>query len=191
MRQRQVIAPGDRSPSGRPHVTRAATRRVAAVTLVTGMLVLATMLSACGSGSATSGSTSETQAAPLKGTTLQGQTYDLAAHTGKPVVVNFFASWCPPCNSEAPDLAAFAKAHPEVDFVGVDVNDKQADAQAFVAKYGLPYPIVYDPNGEVGSGWNVNAIPATFFIDKDGVVKDSIVGAADSATFESKLKSAL
>jgi len=158
---------------------------------VVAVLVAAALLSACGSGSSDAGGGSSGAAAPLTGTTLTGTSYDLAAHKGKPVVVNFFASWCPPCNGEAPDLAAFARAHPEVDFVGVDVNDKQGDAQAFVTKYGLPYDVVYDPNGAVGGQWNVNAIPATFFIDKDGVVRDSIVGAADRATFESKLKGAL
>ena len=169
-------------------------RRIAAREAIVGLTVVAllaliSLVGGCGLDSSGGGSSSA--AAPLSGTTLKGESYDLAAHAGKPVVVNFFASWCPPCNGEAPDLVAFAKAHPEIDVVGVDVNDKQGDAAAFVARYGLPYPVVYDPNGEIGGRWNVDAIPATFFIDKDGVVRDSIVGAADRATFESKLKSAL
>jgi cytochrome c biogenesis protein CcmG/thiol:disulfide interchange protein DsbE len=147
------------------------------------MALLAAEASACGSSGGD-------KAQPLSGTTLDGISFDLASYHGKPVVVNFFASWCPPCNSEAPDLVAFARAHPEVAFVGVDVNDKQADAQGFVNKYGLPYPIVYDPNGAVGGVWKVDGIPTTFFIDANGVVKAHIVGAADKATFEAELQKA-
>ena len=157
---------------------------LAALSVVVAIL-LATGVAACGSSSGDNAT-----AQPLSGATLNGIAFDLSSYRGKPVVVNFFASWCPPCNSEAPDLAAFARAHPEVGFVGVDVNDKQADAQAFVGKYGLPYPIVYDPNGTVGGVWKVDAIPATFFIDANGVVKGHIVGAADRATFEADLQKA-
>jgi len=185
MSRRQVVTRASQ------HASPARRRSDLVVLAIVALLVAAALLTACGSGPSDASGGSSGAAAPLTGTTLAGQSYDLAAHKGRPVVVNFFASWCPPCNGEAPDLAAFARAHPEVDFVGVDVNDKQGDAQAFVAKYGLPYDVVYDPNGAVGGQWNVNAIPATFFIDKDGVVQDSIVGAADRATFESKLKSAL
>jgi len=170
---------------------RPARRRVPAALLsFVAVLTVAVALTACGSPSGSTASGGD-RAAPLTGTTLTGATYDLAAHSGKPVVINFFASWCPPCNMEAPDLVAFAKAHPDVQFVGVDVNDKQADATAFVARYRLPYPVVYDPGGAVGGLWKVDAIPATFFIDAGGVVRDHVVGAADRATFESKLKSAL
>jgi DsbE subfamily thiol:disulfide oxidoreductase len=155
---------------------------------ITGLVVLAVLLAA-GVGACGSSSGGDT-AQPLAGTTLNGVAFDLASYRGKPVVVNFFASWCPPCNSEAPDLAAFARAHPEVGFVGVDVNDKQADAQGFVNKYGLPYPVVYDPNGAVGGVWKVDAIPTTFFLDAQGVVQARIVGAADRATFEADLQKA-
>jgi cytochrome c biogenesis protein CcmG, thiol:disulfide interchange protein DsbE len=153
------------------------------LTTVAIVAFLAAVVAACGSSGGD-------KAQPLAGQTLNGVAFDLSAYRGKPVVVNFFASWCPPCNSEAPDLVAFARAHPGTGFVGVDVNDKPADAQAFVSKYGLPYPIVYDPNGTVGGVWKVDAIPTTFFIDANGVVKDHIVGAADRATFEAGLQKA-
>ena len=125
----------------------------------------------------------------LQGTTLQGKPFDLAQVSGKPTVVNFFASWCPPCNSEAPDLARFAAAHPGVQFVGVAVNDANADTASFVAKYGLPYTIVMDPNGAIAKAWGADAIPRTVFIDAHGAVKDFIVGAATTAQFEERLLS--
>jgi cytochrome c biogenesis protein CcmG/thiol:disulfide interchange protein DsbE len=131
------------------------------------------------------------QARTLAGTTLAGQSFDLVSTRGKPTVINFFASWCPPCNSEAPDLVAFSKAHPEASFVGVAVNDERADTEGFVSKYGIAYPVVYDPEGGLGNDWGVTGIPTTFFLDADGVVKDTIIGAASREQFEASLEKAL
>jgi thiol-disulfide isomerase/thioredoxin len=130
-----------------------------------------------------------TAAMQISGTTLTGSQFDLASDRGKLVVVNFFAEWCPPCNMEAPDLAKFAKAHPEVAFVGVDENDDLTKVQAFVRKYGLPYPIVYDPQGALGRRYNVQGIPTTFFLDANGVPRKTIVGATNLAGFEAALAS--
>jgi cytochrome c biogenesis protein CcmG/thiol:disulfide interchange protein DsbE len=141
-----------------------------------------------GAGSAQSGND---VTLAITGQTLDGSAFDSAQYAGRPVVVNFFASWCPPCNAEAPDLAAFAKAHPGVAFVGVDVNDQLADAKAFVAKYGLSYPIVYDGQGELGQRYGVDGIPTTMFFDKTGKRVDVVVGAMDRPAFEERLKAAL
>jgi len=127
----------------------------------------------------------------IVGQTLDGGAFDSSSYAGRPVVVNFFASWCPPCNSEAPDLVAFAKAHPEVAFIGVAVKDKPADARGFVAKYGLPYPVVDDGQGEIARRYGVNGIPATMFFDKAGKQVESVVGATDRAGFEERLQAAL
>jgi thiol-disulfide isomerase/thioredoxin len=142
----------------------------------------------CGS-SAGSSSGGSGAAQPLTGSTLNGGTFDLASTRGKPTVVNFFASWCGPCNQEAPEVVAFAKAHPDVEMVGVATNDKPFDTQSFASKYGITYPVVMDLDGSIGSTWGVTGIPTTFFIDKNGAVQDSIVGASTQAQFEDKLKS--
>lgn len=156
---------------------------------VVALVLATTALAACGSSTGPPASGSPGAAPPLKGSTLDGETFDLAAVTGKPTVVNFFASWCGPCNQEAPEVVAFARAHPDVRVVGVDTNDKSLDGRSFVEKYGITYPVVQDPNGAMAGDWGVNGIPTTFFIDRSGKVQASIVGASTQAQFEEKLSS--
>jgi cytochrome c biogenesis protein CcmG, thiol:disulfide interchange protein DsbE len=130
-------------------------------------------------------------AVALSGETLAGESFDLSQTRGKPTVVNFFASWCPPCNSEAPDLVAFAKAHPEVAVVGVALNDARADTEAFVARYGIEFPVVFDAEGGLGGAWGVEGIPTTVFLDAQGEERERIVGGASQEQFEEKLEAAL
>lgn len=128
--------------------------------------------------------------AVLSGKTIDGTAFDLASYRGKPVVINFFASWCPPCNQEAPDLVAFAKAHPDVGFLGVDTGDKLTDGRDFVAKYGIPYPVVFDGDGSLSQPFGFQYIPTTVFLDRNGTEKDRITGAADTPRFEQGLRAA-
>ena len=163
---------------------------VAGIAAVAAVWLAAAQPWASGASVGTAGSSASVPL-DIAGQTLDGAAFDSGSYAGRPVVVNFFASWCPPCNSEAPDLAAFAKAHPEVAFVGVDVNDKLADAKGFVAKYGLPYPVIYDAQGAIGQRYAVDGIPTTMFFDAHGKRVDVVVGAMDRAGFEERLKAAL
>ena len=152
------------------------------------LVLVALAVAGCGSSAgASSGGSGAAQT--LTGSTLKGGTFDLATVKGKPVVVNFFASWCPPCNQEASEVVAFAKAHPDVQVVGVATNDKPFDTQAFVKKYGITYPVVMDLDGSIGNAWGVTGIPTTFFIDRNGTVQSSIVGASTQAQFQLRLSS--
>ena len=130
-------------------------------------------------------------APPLKGTTLDGESFDLVTTQGTPTVINFFAWWCPPCNEEAPDLVAFSEAHPEIEVVGVAIDSERSETEEFVAKYGIKFAVVFDPEGGSGADWGVTGIPTTFFLDADGAVTDTIVGAGTRDQFEASLETAL
>ena len=142
------------------------------------------------SGPATTGSSSSSSELVFNGTTLSGKSFDLAAYRGKPVVVNFWASWCGWCAREMPDLVKFAAAHPDVVVIGVDVNDKVPDAQRFAAKYAITYPLVADEQGAIFAHFDSQGLPTTVFYDKDLNVVDKIVGATDMTGFEAGLQKA-
>jgi thiol-disulfide isomerase/thioredoxin len=110
--------------------------------------------------------------------TLDGSTFDLAEHfanDGRPVVLNLWASWCPPCRAEMPEINTAAAQHPEVAFVGVAIMDAAADASAFVQQIGVTYTIAVD-DGSVDNAYPVLGLPATFFIAGDGTLLKTHVG---------------
>jgi cytochrome c biogenesis protein CcmG/thiol:disulfide interchange protein DsbE len=99
--------------------------------------------------------------------TVGGGTLSSSELRGAPVVINFWASWCDPCNQEAPDLEATWKQYQAkgVRVVGVDYEDQPADAQVFTSRYGVTYPSVVDRGGELATAFGVRGVPETFFID--------------------------
>lgn len=105
-------------------------------------------------------------------TTLEGDVFDLAAYVtdeGKPVVLNLWASWCPPCRAEMPAINMASQRHPEVEFVGVAVNDDPDKAAEFAAEIDVSYTIAID-DGTVEDAYPVMGLPGTFFINPDGTI---------------------
>lgn len=108
---------------------------------------------------------------------LDGGTFQLSALRGKPVVLNFWATWCGPCQNELPALQKAAEhLGDSVVFVGVDQSESADVVQIYVDKFGLTYPIPMDAGGKVGYDYNVKGLPTTYFIDRDGVIQSLWMG---------------
>ncbi|HEX4833365.1 MAG TPA: TlpA disulfide reductase family protein [Trebonia sp.] len=105
----------------------------------------------------------------------------LSQYQGRPLIVNFFASWCEPCQRETPLLASFYKAsHGRVALLGIDGNDSTGPADAFVKAKGVTYPVGVDPQLVLAAEYNVSAFPQTFFLNARHQVVYQVVGAVTS-----------
>ena len=101
-------------------------------------------------------------------------TFSEADLEGAPAVINFWASWCGPCNREAPALEATWQAYKDegVQFLGVDVRDIESQAENFVERHGITYPSVRDPDQDLARAMEVgDLLPQTFFVDASGRIK--------------------
>lgn len=115
--------------------------------------------------------------------TLAGVAFSLREARGKPVVLNFWATWCGPCQRELPTLQAATERYGDrVLIIGVDQGEEAATVQAYVDKLGLTFPIPMDAEFAVSELYNVRGLPTTFFIDPDGVIRQIWLGEMNSIT---------
>ena len=107
-----------------------------------------------------------------------GRQVTLGGYQGKPLIVNFFASWCGPCKQETPLLARFYRSEQgRVALVGLDENDVVGNAMSFTHAEGVTYPVGWDPQLSAASAYGVAALPQTFFLDARHRIVDRIFGA--------------
>jgi len=148
---------------------------------VLAMAALCVLLVACSRGDAAEPSTSgpllpsSADALPQ----MDAATFStlLAQQHGTPVVVNIWASWCPPCKEEAPEFAdAAARYGDRVRFIGVDTQDNRGGGVEFIGRYGLPYPSVFDPTNEIAVSFGLYSPPATLFFDANGALVRTVPG---------------
>ena len=107
---------------------------------------------------------------------------------GKPLLVNFWASWCTPCRQEMPEIVRAYNARKRDAFtvVGVDLQENAGQVRDFAHEFGMTFPLVIDSNGGVGDAWHiggpVQGIPTTYFLDASGVVQARVYGPMTAAT---------
>jgi thiol-disulfide isomerase/thioredoxin len=145
--------------------------------IVAALGCVALVLSGCGGGTKTDRGGlisvgTRTVAPAVRGTLLNGGSFDLAAHKGEVVVINFWASNCAPCRTEAPELdATYAATKADgVAFLGISVRDERDKALAYLAAIKAPYGSLFDPSGETALNFKVppTTIPSTLVIDRVG-----------------------
>jgi cytochrome c biogenesis protein CcmG, thiol:disulfide interchange protein DsbE len=150
------------------------------------------LLTACSSHGV--GSTARIgEAAPdWKDPLVSGGSLTMAQLRGKPVFMDFFATWCPPCNDEAPEVnAAYKEYAPQgLQVIGVDVEENAQKAKQFVDQHQLAYPAVVD-TGTLSDLYSINGMPVGVFIDKNGVIRRIEVGQLSSAQLNADIKSIL
>ncbi len=112
---------------------------------------------------------------------LAGGQVSLAAFAGHPVVLNFWATYCPPCRAELPAMATAVKAAPGVQLVLVNERDDSAAAAKLLSQLGISAPVAIDGDGKAGALYGVTALPTTVFIRADGTIEGTYLGATDGA----------
>lgn len=118
--------------------------------------------------------------APVDSATLIGQ--------GRPVILNFWASWCTACVEEAADLERLHREGGSDHLVlGIAIQDAPADARRFARRHGMSYPILLDPQGRSGIDYGMLGVPETFVIDGNGVVRRRFIGAVTAAQVHAAL----
>jgi cytochrome c biogenesis protein CcmG, thiol:disulfide interchange protein DsbE len=201
-------APGDGAGSpagpGQPEPGGTAPGRLARAVGVPGRLVLRHKLitglvaifvvAAVAVSLATSGTSSPPAAPVAAGFTLDsltapGQHITLSQYQGKTLIVNFWASWCEPCQQETPLLASwYTRQHGHVIIVGLDENDTAASALKFAKAKGVSYPIGVDPQLAAANAYGVTGLPQTFFLNAQHRIVDHVLGAVTQADLDKGLR---
>ena len=122
--------------------------------------------------------------------TLDGEMVSLASYRGQPVLLNFWATWCPPCRAEMPAMQRVYETYRDDGFVvlAVNVRESEEPVRAFIEELGLTFPILMDEKGDVTNTYRVYGLPTTYFLDREGRVYRVQVGAMTEEFMETTVK---
>ncbi len=113
---------------------------------------------------------------------LNNQKVRLSALRGKPILLNFWASWCPPCRKEMPDLQQFFSSYGErISVIGINWNDQAETVREFLTRHGVTYINLLDTDGRVFVLYRLTGLPTSFFIDEAGIIRGQWLGAMSAA----------
>ncbi len=120
---------------------------------------------------------------------LEGNPVTLSDFRGKVVFLNFWATWCPPCRAEMPEIEAVYQEYKDkgVVVIGVDILEPEDVVRQYVQQGGYSWTFVLDTSGEVAVNYEVSAIPTSFFIDREGIIQAVNIGAMTKRAIENKL----
>ncbi|SFQ42028.1 TlpA family protein disulfide reductase [Salibacterium halotolerans] len=122
--------------------------------------------------------------------TLDGGTMSLSEMEGTPVLINFWATWCPPCRAEMPDMQTFYEEN-DIEVLAVNLTDTESGQSAissFVEEMDLSFPILLDKDVSVAGKYNIQPVPTSFFIDSEGTVQHINIGAMNEDMMKSELE---
>ena len=120
---------------------------------------------------------------------LGGASLSLSDLKGKPVVINFWATWCPPCREEMPLLDTYAaRLQGRAIFIAINDDEDLQVVSPYVHQAGLKFPILLDPGGKINALFYVQSYPNTFFIDSDGILRAQHIGQMDETTLKRSLE---
>lgn len=119
----------------------------------------------------------------ISATQLDGASFSLQAHRGKPVVLVFWASWCGPCKREIPELTELVAHYGDrVTFISVNAGETTPTAARVAAEWGIRWPVIMDPTSQIQADYRVEALPTVVIVDADGVIRFRGLGIPDSPT---------
>ncbi|WLR48051.1 redoxin domain-containing protein [Halobacillus litoralis] len=111
--------------------------------------------------------------------TLSGEEVSLSDYRGEKVMINFWATWCPPCRAEMPDMQEFSQ-NEDIQVLAVNLTETEASVQGvrdFVDEFGLTFPILLDKDVSVANQYEVNPVPTSVFVDEEGKISSVMLGA--------------